>query len=83
MEFEGAAGRIDVTASDGQLTIRQPLGPVSFDGRRCEFSYVAGPAVALEAVSVDAPIEAALPQAGVTLDSPPRTAPSSCRRSWP
>lgn len=69
MEIEAPAGAVDITASDGELAIRQPTGPVKFDGRRCDFSYVAGPAVALEAASVDAPIEAVLPpQAGVTLD---------------
>ncbi len=68
MEIEDAAGDLDVTASDGELTVRKPLGSVSFDGRRCDFSLLAGPAVALEAVSVDAPIETTLPAGGVTLD---------------
>jgi hypothetical protein len=68
MEIEDAAGALDVTASDGELTVRRPLGSVAFDGRRCDFSFLAGPAVALQAASVEAPLEATLPSGGVTLD---------------
>jgi hypothetical protein len=68
VETERTAGEVRLTATDGSAAIRQPGGPVTFRGRRCDLSLVAGAPIAVTASSTDAPIELRLPDAGVTLD---------------